>query len=114
MKAGTAQKMILNMISTSVMIKMGKVYQNLMVDVQPTNEKLVDPQHQYHPGMSGLRRGAGGGAAGSLRPLRQAGRAHGLTGLEPEPAKQRLEQAGGRLRAAIDACQPHNLRRTKS
>lgn len=40
MKAGTAQKMVLNMISTSLMIKMGKVYQNLMVDVQPTNEKL--------------------------------------------------------------------------
>lgn len=41
MKAGTAQKLILNMISTSLMIKYGKVYQNLMVDVQPTNEKLV-------------------------------------------------------------------------
>lgn len=40
MKAGTAQKMILNMISTTVMIKMGKVYQNYMVDVQPTNHKL--------------------------------------------------------------------------
>lgn len=40
MKAGTAQKLILNMISTSVMIKRGKVYKNLMVDVQPTNEKL--------------------------------------------------------------------------
>lgn len=41
MKSGTAQKMICNMISTAAMIKMGKVYQNLMVDVQPTNEKLV-------------------------------------------------------------------------
>jgi|GEM_PF-6562086 len=40
MKAGTAQKLILNMISTSLMIKYGKVYRNLMVDVQPTNEKL--------------------------------------------------------------------------
>ena len=40
MKAGTAQKMVLNMISTSVMIKRGKVFGNLMVDVQPTNEKL--------------------------------------------------------------------------
>lgn len=40
MKAGTAQKLVLNMISTSVMIKRGKVYKNLMVDVQPTNEKL--------------------------------------------------------------------------
>jgi N-acetylmuramic acid 6-phosphate etherase len=41
MKAGTAEKMICNMISTGVMIKYGKVYENLMVDVQPTNIKLV-------------------------------------------------------------------------
>ncbi len=40
MKAGTAQKMVLNMISTTVMIKLGKVYSNLMVDLQPTNKKL--------------------------------------------------------------------------
>ena len=42
MKAGTAQKLILNTLSTGVMIKVGKVYQNLMVDVLPTNQKLVD------------------------------------------------------------------------
>ncbi len=42
MKAGTAQKMILNMISTGVMIRQGKVYQNVMIDVLPTNKKLVD------------------------------------------------------------------------
>ncbi|MEG1390983.1 MAG: N-acetylmuramic acid 6-phosphate etherase [Angelakisella sp.] len=42
MKAGTAQKLILNMVSTSLMIKYGKVYKNLMIDVQPTNEKLVE------------------------------------------------------------------------
>jgi len=41
MKAGSAQKMILNMISTTAFILMGKVYGNLMIDVQPTNEKLV-------------------------------------------------------------------------
>ncbi len=41
MKSGTAQKMICNMISTAAMVKMGKVYQNLMIDVQATNEKLV-------------------------------------------------------------------------
>lgn len=40
MKAGTAQKLILNMISTTIMIKLGKVYGNLMVDVKATNEKL--------------------------------------------------------------------------
>ncbi len=41
MKAGTAQKMVLNMLSTASMILQGKVYRNLMVDVQPTNEKLI-------------------------------------------------------------------------
>jgi len=40
MKAGTAQKLVLNMISTGVMIKLGKVYNNLMVDLQASNEKL--------------------------------------------------------------------------
>lgn len=41
MKAGSAQKMVLNMVSTGVMIKSGKIYQNLMVNVQPTNKKLI-------------------------------------------------------------------------
>lgn len=42
LKAGTAQKLVLNMISTVTMVKLGKAYENLMVDVQATNEKLVD------------------------------------------------------------------------
>lgn len=42
MKSGTAQKLVLNMVTTAVMIKLGKVYGNLMVDLKPTNEKLVD------------------------------------------------------------------------
>lgn len=42
MKSGTAQKLVLNMISTSVMIRLGKVKGNKMVDMQLTNEKLVD------------------------------------------------------------------------
>ncbi len=42
LKSGTAQKMVLNMLSTASMIKLGKVYENLMVDVRATNEKLVE------------------------------------------------------------------------
>lgn len=42
LKAGTAQKLILNMISTTSMIKLGKAYQNLMIDVKPTNDKLIE------------------------------------------------------------------------
>ena len=41
MKSGTAQKMVLNMLSTGTMVKLGKVYGNLMVDVKPSNEKLI-------------------------------------------------------------------------
>jgi N-acetylmuramic acid 6-phosphate etherase len=41
LKSGTAQKMICNMISTASMIKMGKVYENYMIDVQATNQKLI-------------------------------------------------------------------------
>lgn len=42
LKAGTAQKLVLNMITTASMIKIGKVYENLMVDLQPTNQKLIE------------------------------------------------------------------------
>ena len=42
MKSGTAQKMILNMISTGAMVRIGKTYQNYMIDVRMVNEKLVD------------------------------------------------------------------------
>ena len=41
LKSGSAQKMVLNMLSTASMVRYGKVYGNLMVDVSPTNEKLV-------------------------------------------------------------------------
>lgn len=42
LKAGTAQKMVLNMLTTASMVRIGKVYQNLMIDVRPTNKKLRD------------------------------------------------------------------------
>ena len=42
LKAGTAQKMILNMLTTASMVKIGKTYKNLMIDLKPTNEKLKD------------------------------------------------------------------------
>jgi len=42
MKSGTAQKMILNMLTTGAMIKIGKTYKNYMIDLQPTNEKLIN------------------------------------------------------------------------
>jgi N-acetylmuramic acid 6-phosphate etherase len=46
MKAGTATKLVLNMLSTGVMVRTGATYGNLMVNVRPTNEKLVDRAHR--------------------------------------------------------------------
>lgn len=56
MKSGTAQKMILNMISTGIMIKLGKVFQNWMIDVKPTNEKLIERSINMVINITGLNR----------------------------------------------------------
>ena len=74
LKAGTAQKMVLNMISTAAMVGAGKAYQNLMVDVVQTNEKL--------------RKRA-------LHIVVEA------TGADEETAREVLEQAGGKCKTAI-------------
>jgi N-acetylmuramic acid 6-phosphate etherase len=74
MKAGTAEKMALNMISTASMIKLGKVYRNLMVDLRPTSEKLRQR---------------------TLRILMLA------TGCDYDEAVRRLKAAKGNLKAAI-------------
>jgi N-acetylmuramic acid 6-phosphate etherase len=74
MKAGTATKMALNTISTTLMVRSGRVYQNLMVDLRATNSKLLD---------RGVR-------IVSI-----------LTGLEREPAGTLLSRAGGNVKAAV-------------
>lgn len=56
LKAGTAQKMVLNLISTGVMVKLGKVYGNLMVDVRATNEKLRDRATRIVMSVTGAER----------------------------------------------------------
>ncbi|MCS5660087.1 MAG: N-acetylmuramic acid 6-phosphate etherase, partial [Dehalococcoidia bacterium] len=54
MKSGTATKMILNMISTATMVRLGKVYGNLMVDLKAVNEKLVDRGNRIISQLTGL------------------------------------------------------------
>lgn len=56
MKSGTAQKLVLNMISTTIMIKQGKVYGNLMVDLKATNEKLVERSKGILSNITGVNR----------------------------------------------------------
>lgn len=103
LKSGTAQKLILNMISTASMVRMGKVYQNLMVDVVQTNEKLCVRAENIVMQATGVDRTearrvideAGGSAKTAITMI--------LAGCTAQQAAQRLEAAGGFVRAAIQS-----------
>ena len=101
LKAGTAQKLILNMISTGSMVQIGKVYQNLMVDVQQTNEKLVTRAQNIVMAATECTRDE------AIAALEQAG-GHVKTavvtimaGLDAEGAAEALAGAAGHVREAI-------------
>jgi N-acetylmuramic acid 6-phosphate etherase len=101
LKAGTAQKLVCNMLSTAAMVRTGKVYQNLMVDVQPTNAKLVDRALRIVVAATDTDlstaqaavRAAGGRAKTAIVML--------LTGCTAELADQRLAQHDGWVRPAV-------------
>jgi len=101
MKAGTAQKMVLNMLSTGAFIRLGYVYGNLMVNVQPGNAKLAGRAR----GIVARAAGVGDGRAGELLAA-AAGSATtailmGKLGIGREEAERRLAEAGGRVRRAL-------------
>ena len=101
LKAGTAQKMILNMISTASMVGVGKVYQNLMVDVRQTNQKLVCRAEHIVMQSTGCTREeaaqalleAGGEAKPAVVKL--------LLDTDIENARRLLERAEGSVRRAV-------------
>jgi N-acetylmuramic acid 6-phosphate etherase len=99
MTAGTAQKVALNLLSTQLMIELGRVYQGLMVNVVPTNAKLVQRSHRIVQAIAGCSLDAAAAAwerAG--RDIRLAVLL--LDGLGQEEARARLAQARGDLRRA--------------
>ena len=75
LNAGTAQKITLNILSTAVMIQLGKTYGNLMVDVRPTNDKLRDRAIRIVSAVAGDVAGTGSGSTRSVRVANQ-GRVH--------------------------------------
>ena len=103
MKSGTAQKMVLNMLTTCSMIKLGKVYGNLMVDLKASNKKLEDRARRLIIHATGVDADTAGVY------LQKAGGHVKLailmvkTGLEAEPAQALLDRCGGRLAQAIEA-----------
>ena len=101
MKAGTAQKMILNMISTAVNVRLGKVFGNIMVDIQPLNEKQLARAGRVVADAAGVSEDEAArlleAAGGSVK----AAIVMAETGVDLPEARRRLERAGGFVRAAI-------------
>jgi N-acetylmuramic acid 6-phosphate etherase len=101
MKAGTATKLVLNMLSTGAMIRLGFVYGNLMVNVQPRNRKLTDRAVRI------VRAAAGLDAESAAHLIDASGRNVGVaivmakTGASREEAERRLEKARGRISDAV-------------
>lgn len=101
LKAGTSQKLILNMISTATMVQLGKTYGNLMVDVTPTNVKLIDRAVRI------VREATGCDEPEARRALDESGN-HAKTAIvmvlcavDAAEARRRLDAADGFVRAAL-------------
>ena len=101
LKAGTSQKMILNMISTASMVRTGKCYRNLMVDVVPTNSKLVYRAQTILMEATGLSREEAVVAMEKADGKLKRAIVMVLTGCSKEEADKRLEKARGHVRGAI-------------
>jgi N-acetylmuramic acid 6-phosphate etherase len=101
LKAGTAQKMVLNMLSTGAMVRLGHVYENLMIDLLNTNEKLSDRSTRI------LHEASGKSVEEVKHALRKSG--HNLRvalvmlkrRIDARRAKQLLKSSGGNLRRAL-------------
>jgi N-acetylmuramic acid 6-phosphate etherase len=102
MKAGTAQKLVLNMISTGAMVRLGHVYGNLMVNVLPRNEKLRERSLTIVEKVAGINR------EHAVRALKAAGWKLPValvmlkTSASKEQTKKALKSADGQVRKAID------------
>jgi N-acetylmuramic acid 6-phosphate etherase len=100
MKAGTAQKIILNLISTTIMVKMGRVYRGLMVDMRARNAKLRRRAEDIVSQISGCSKAEAANYLEKTGGELKAAVLVGL-GLEPTQAVRLLERNGQNLRAAI-------------
>ncbi|MGA8110599.1 MAG: N-acetylmuramic acid 6-phosphate etherase [Acidobacteriaceae bacterium] len=100
MKAGTATKLVLNMLSTGVLIRLGYVYGNLMVNVQPTNTKLRDRAARIVAAITGIDQAAAADLLAQAGSVRAAVVMHQL-GLSRDQAESCLAGAHGRLKDAL-------------
>ncbi len=101
LKAGTATKLVLNMLSTGTMIRLGYVYSNLMVNVQPKNEKLVDRAQRIIAEATGLERSRANELFAESGQVVRTAIVMGRLGVSREEAERRLAAARNRVRDAL-------------
>ena len=101
MKAGTATKLVLNMLTTAVFIRLGYVYLNLMVNVQPKNSKLIDRARRIVARAAGVTYDAAGELLAEAGNSVRAAIVMGKMGVDRETAERRLASAGGHVSQAL-------------
>ncbi|MDX1675230.1 MAG: N-acetylmuramic acid 6-phosphate etherase [Longimicrobiales bacterium] len=104
MKAGTATKMVLNTITTAAMVKLGKVYGNLMVDLKVGSRKLRDRAERILMETVGLDRPAAARLLDEADGHVKTAIVMGCNGLDRAEAARRLEEAEGRVGRLVDGC----------
>ncbi len=102
MKAGTATKLVLNTISTTLMVRLGKVYENLMVDLRASNAKLRDRAARIVSTLTGLPRDEAFGLLDRAGGLVKVAVVMHRRGIDRPAAEARLSEGGGSLRWAIE------------
>ena len=93
LKAGTSEKLVLNMLSTAAFVRLDKVYENFMVDLQAGNEKLKERSRRIVREAAGVTRDEGAVVMGKA-------------GVPADAARELLAAAGGNVRRALDAATP--------
>ncbi|MSR21343.1 MAG: N-acetylmuramic acid 6-phosphate etherase [Gemmatimonadetes bacterium] len=101
MKAGTATKLVLNTITTGAMVRLGKVYGNLMVDLQVTCEKLRDRGERMLETMLGVDRAEAGELLERAGGHVKTALVMGKLGLDAVEARRRLDEAGGTVSRVV-------------
>lgn len=102
MKSGTAQKLVLNMLTTTSMIRLGKVYENMMVDLQMTNKKLVERSKRIVMTITGVDYETAESVLTSADGHVKTALVMILRGVDKSAAKRLLAEADGFVRAAIE------------
>lgn len=117
LKAGTATKLVLNMLTTGAMIRLGKTYGNLMVDLRATNTKLRDRAARIVASITGSSESesqswldrAGGEVKTAIVLHRLASRTAQASTATADEARRALAESGGQLRLALECCRPPDV-----